>query len=48
MQYSWKLDGKDFEGYPLQSRKLKPLGRCLGIIQKVIMINYEQFKMIHF
>ena len=48
MLYSWKLDGKDFEGYPLQSRKLKPLGRCLGIIQKVNMINYEQFKMIHF
>ena len=46
--FRWKLDGKDFEGYALQSRKLKPLGRCLGIIQKVNMINYEQFKMIHF
>ena len=46
--YSWKLDEKDFEGYPLQSRKLKLLGRCLGIIQKVNIINYEQFKMIHF
>ena len=46
--YGWKLDGKDFEGYPLRLRKHKSLERWLGIIQKVNMINYEQFKMIHF
>ena len=28
--FRWKLDGKDFEGYPLQIRTLKLSGRCLG------------------
>ena len=48
--FAWKLDGKDFEGYLLQSRYLKSLGRCFGpcgrwtpwIISNLRLANFEK------
>ena len=42
--FGWKLAGKDFEGYSLQSRNTKSSGRCLGSWLRQIFPIMRNFK----